>query len=332
MHSTWCEDCMYDLFLLFFFFRSACHTSIHMTSSEDLTISNKTFCLFPVTLLPSGALGMTSSEDLTIPNKMFCLFPVTLLPSGALGMTSSKDLTIPNKMFCLFPVTLLLSGALSQAGFNLFLTPFLGRVARGRGQGDRFQAATGNVGEQQQQQTNKKQQEGSCCHIPQDIRINTENALTPSEVSKQPASSQYAIPDSILTQKWNTRGVDRAELLVVFLEMVSVELMGFFQGSDVLVRHLLSNSKEVGWLEGAAATSERSSLRHNSIVLCTCEAPPVKQQKSRLVRSWKGSVNWVAIALFPEKGKDCRNKWHVQYETLQEERRMNGTPNHNYFK
>ena len=104
-------------------------------------------------------------------------------------------------------------------------------------------------------------------------------------MSKQPASSQYAIPDSILTQKWNTRGVDRAELLVVFLEMVSVELMGFFQGSDILVRHLLSNSKEVGWLEGAAATSERSSLRHNSIVLCTCEAPPVKQQKSRLVRS-----------------------------------------------
>ena len=85
-------------------------------------------------------------------------------------------------------------------------------------------------------------------------------------MSKQPASSQYAILDSKLTQKWNTRGVDRAELLVVFLEMVSVELMGFFQGSDVLVRHLLSNSKEAGWLEGAL-TSERRSLRSDTIAL-----------------------------------------------------------------
>ena len=83
----------------FFLFRSACHMGSHMTSSEDLTIPNKMFCLFPVTLLPSGVLGMTSSEDLTISNKMFCLFPVTLLPSRALG----------------------------QVGFNLFLTPFLGR-------------------------------------------------------------------------------------------------------------------------------------------------------------------------------------------------------------
>ena len=59
--------------------------------------------------------------------------------------------------------------------------------------------------------------------------------------------------------------------------MVSVELMSFFQGSDVLVRHLLSNSKEAGWLEGAAATSERSSLRSDTIAL---HCVPVRHLRS----------------------------------------------------
>ena len=60
---------------------------------------------------------------------MYDLFLLIFRSACHIGsrMTSSENLTIPKKMFCLFPVTLLLSGALSQAGFNLFLTSFLGR-------------------------------------------------------------------------------------------------------------------------------------------------------------------------------------------------------------